>query len=145
MSPNRPNRPIRPWPLNRKSHTFGWLFLLQICPEGAETSLLFEKLVERIDPAIDLDAESLALVVEYRNISHGPLDSTLVEIDHVAIFVVKHLLGKVNGDIGLGGQNVNLDFTIDELADHLFGRRELAATGRGSEFDLETVVPISFG
>ena len=118
----------------------------QIClREVLKQACLFEELVEGVDPVVEFYAQALAFAVENRNVSHRPFDAALVEIDDVAIFHIDHLLAKIDGDVGLGGQNVNLNLAVDELADHLFGRRQLPAARCWHKLNLEPVVPVSFG
>lgn len=101
----------------------------QIClREVLKQACLFEEFVEGVNPVVEFNAQALAFPVEHRNIPHRPLDAALVEIDDVAVFHVDHLLAKIDGDVGLGGEDVNLNLAVDELADHLRGWRQLPPT-----------------
>lgn len=117
----------------------------QIClGEVLKQACLFEELVEGVNPVVELHAQALAFAVEHRNIPHRPLDAALVEIDDVAIFHIDHLFAKIDGDVWLGGEDVDFDLAIDEPADHLRGWRQLAAARSRNQLDLELVVAVAF-
>lgn len=120
------------------------LFEQNCLREALKQACLFEELVEGINLVMKFHAQALAFAVENRNIPHRPLDAAFVKINDIAVFHVDDLLVHVDGDVRLGGEDVNLDFAIDEPAYHLRGWRQLAATRSRNKLDLKPVVAIAF-
>ena len=115
------------------------------CNQSLKQGFLFEEFVEGVNPVVKFHAQPFAFAIENRNISHCPLDASLVEVDDIAVFHVDDLLVYVNGDVRLGREDENLDFAVDEPADHFWGWRKFPAARCWNELNLELVVSITFG